>query len=469
MSLTRFTPGFASYLLLFLFSTLLALQPRLEAQQQPLPQPEVIYTGRLLKMDGRSILIRLEDGRFFKVQRTNKTKTLQGGKEIKASTILPGDQVSLFATQDQIGFLIAVRLELVKSATAEERALAAGEAEARPPAVTNAEPVTRPTLRKAITVGADVPPEFPPVDGKPSGINGKEVKLEQKPDKDKVSEKPNRPVLINRSPTEAEEQPSNPEIAELPAPSVSPPAVQPKASAPVMRFDPKPMDPEIEKARDASLEFSKKLPIFICQEFMSRFARATNLMGWQPIDIIASEIIYDEGKETYRNLKINDRPTEKKLEEMGGAWSTGEFASMLNEIFQPETATQFGPGSDTNIKGHRARVYNFEVKQENSHWHVQSDDRSILAAYKGTLWVDAETSRVLSVEIQAADLPKSFPMDVAESTIDYSWVQIGTESALLPIHAESLGCQRGTNYCSRNVIDFRSYRKYTTDSIIKFD
>ena len=39
---------------------------------------------------------------------------------------------------------------------------------------------------------------------------------------------------------------------------------------------------------------------------------------------------------------------------------------------------------------------------------------------------------------------------------------------LLPVHSESLSCQRGTNDCSRNVIDFRNYRKYTGESTITF-
>ena len=35
--------------------------------------------------------------------------------------------------------------------------------------------------------------------------------------------------------------------------------------------------------------------------------------------------------------------------------------------------------------------------------------------------------------------------------------------------AESLGCERNSNDCSRNVIDFRNYRKYMADSKVTFD
>jgi len=121
------------------------------------------------------------------------------------------------------------------------------------------------------------------------------------------------------------------------------------------------------------------------------------------------------------------------------------------------------------MAGLRARVYDFDVEQENSHWVVQAGSQSLTPAYAGSVWIDPETSRVLRVEIQARNLPSGFPMEVVESAVDYSWVRIAGESALLPVHAESLGCQQGAKACNRNIIDFRNYRKYTADSKIIFD
>ncbi|HEX3377367.1 MAG TPA: hypothetical protein VHS29_10935, partial [Candidatus Acidoferrales bacterium] len=68
---------------------------------------------------------------------------------------------------------------------------------------------------------------------------------------------------------------------------------------------------------------------------------------------------------------------------------------------------------------------------------------------------------VLRIEMQARNIPSDFPMDTVESSVDYSYVKIGDTEFLLPVHAESLGCQRGTNYCSHNIIDFRNYHEYT--------
>ena len=104
-----------------------------------------------------------------------------------------------------------------------------------------------------------------------------------------------------------------------PADSAPPPSLPPNA-------------PLIERAREATFQFSKKLPNFICQEFMSRFTqqgREEKVLQ----DFVSAEIIYEDGEETYRNVKVNNRPTNKRLQDIDGSWSTGEFASALLDGF----------------------------------------------------------------------------------------------------------------------------------------
>jgi hypothetical protein len=218
----------------------------------------------------------------------------------------------------------------------------------------------------------------------------------------------------------------------------------------------------IERAREAAFEFSEQLPNFICEEFMSRFIQRDREKEI-PLDVVSAEIIYDNAQESYRNVKINDRPTDKGLQEIDGSWSTGEFASTLLELFHPDTHAQFQSGGASPISGFTAQVYDFQVRSENSHWIVNFGSQTLAAAYGGSVWVDPKTARVLRIEMQARNIPSDFPMDTIESTVDYSYVMIGGTSFLLPVRAESLGCERGTSNCSHNIIDFRNYHEYTSD------
>ena len=240
-----------------------------------------------------------------------------------------------------------------------------------------------------------------------------------------------------------------------------PPAASPHAdSVPTRSLTPS--EALIERAREAAFQFSQKLPNFLCQEFMSRFTQRGRAEK-MPLDLVSAEIVYEDGQESYRNVKINNRPTDKSLEEINGSWSTGEFASTLVELFHPDTDAHFRSGGASTISGFSAQVYDFQVRSENSHWMLHAGSQTLAAAYAGSVWVDPTTARVLRIEMQARNIPPDFPTDTVETAVDYSYVMVGETSFLLPVHAETLGCERGTSYCSHNIIDFRNYHEFKSE------
>ena len=184
------------------------------------------------------------------------------------------------------------------------------------------------------------------------------------------------------------------------------------------------------------------------------------------LDLVSAEVTYNDGQESYRNVKLDQHPTDKGVQELNGSWSVGEFASTLLDLFSPYTDAQFQSGGVSPIAGQDAKVYDFRVRSENSHWRVQAESQTLRPAYKGSVWVDPATARVLRIEMQAVNMPPDFPMDTVESAVDYSYVTIAGNSVLLPVHAESLGCERGSPACSHNIIDFRNYREFKVKSRI---
>jgi hypothetical protein len=247
---------------------------------------------------------------------------------------------------------------------------------------------------------------------------------------------------------------------DLPPCPDSPPAASASADS-VRTRSASPSEALIERAGQAAFEFSENLPNFICHELMARYMRRGR--EETPLDVVSAEIIYDHAKESYRNVKINDRPTDTSLEEISGSWSTGEFASTLLSLFSADTNARFRSGGASSISGFSAQVYDFEVPRENSHWTVHFESQTLVPAYKGSVWVDPSSARVLRIEMQARNIPSDFPVDTIESAVDYSYVPIAGSSFLLPVHAESLGCARGTGECSHNIIDFRNYHEFRVD------
>jgi hypothetical protein len=245
--------------------------------------------------------------------------------------------------------------------------------------------------------------------------------------------------------------------------------------APVPEETPEAEDPRIVKAREVARSFTETLPNYIVQQITTRYWNEKAKTDWRALDLLSAEVIYLNGKELYRDIRIDNKPVKQPLEELRGTVSHGEFGTTLADIFSPATDAHFTAMGTSNFSGRRAWKYDFRVEMPNSHWLTRFGSHSIRPAYHGTVWLDPATARVLRIEMQARDIPGDYPLDIIEWVVEYGQVRIGGNEYLLPVHAEVLGCLRGTSRCSRNSTDYRNYRRftaesqiYTTDSTIDF-
>ena len=240
-----------------------------------------------------------------------------------------------------------------------------------------------------------------------------------------------------------------------------PPQARPASNNPRQAF--------VEKARDVAATFLDNLPNYVCQEVTTRYASETKVPNWSVIDVLTADVVYESGKESYKNLTLNGKPLHKPPEE-SGAWSTGEFGTILGEVFSPYTNASFRFAQDDTIAHKPSSVYDFSVERLRSAWRIAVPGQYVMPAYKGSVWVDKESAHTLRIEMQAKNIPDEFPRIAVETAVDYDYVSLGApEKFLLPVRAEILSCSRGSNECDRNVIEFRNYHKFTGESIIKFD
>jgi hypothetical protein len=222
-------------------------------------------------------------------------------------------------------------------------------------------------------------------------------------------------------------------------------------------------DPLITKSRQVSYEFLEKLPNFICDQLTMRMRSETRIPSFNMYDRVQLELTYLDGKEDYRNLRINGKPLKKGSPEDSGTWSTGEFGTVLADIFSSTTAASFTPRGEGGIRGVRAKIFDFKVLQPNSHWTIRIG-KPIRPAFEGSLWIDPASGRVLRLEMRTKAFPADHEVDTVETVVDYSWVKIGGADFLMPLVSENLSCQRGSWYCTKNEIQFRNYRRFGAES-----
>jgi hypothetical protein len=420
--------------------------PKTSTKGEPMPS----FRGKLQSMDSKTIVIALDDDRKMEFTRNDKTKFFKNGEQVKTPQFSPGDQLSVEGPEDEKGYMIAVNVYWELAAGANTAA-------------------AKDDKSGTVDTWKDKPNEAP------AGAPVAHVEPPSKPD----AEDPGPPKLRRGAPADAarEHAAEPPADAAAPAPqgaptaaaATPPPVYWDADDAPVPEARPQPGDDLIRRAAGAAFDFTEGLPNYVCQEQIARFSSQMRPADWRSIDLMSAAVVYENGKEDYRNIQVNGKPRQS-FKDSGGAWSTGEFGTVLIELFEPGTGARFHYRRGERIAGVNARVYDYDVEHARSRWNVMMASQSYTPAYKGSVWIDPETARVLRVEMKAYGLPETFPADTVESATDYQYVQLGdARRYLLPVHSENLTCQRGTDLCSRNTIDFRNYHKYTGESSVTFD
>jgi hypothetical protein len=224
----------------------------------------------------------------------------------------------------------------------------------------------------------------------------------------------------------------------------------------------------VEQASVVTSTFLRGLPNYVCRESISRDVSEARKPNWNVVDMVSAEVVFEDGREIYRAVVINGKPSKKSPEE-SGAWSAGEFGTILGELFAPATAAEFRYVEDGIIEHQPASIYDFKVDRRHSSWRIEVPGQYILPPYEGSVWIDPQSAHALRIEMQAKSIPKAFPRLSVETVVDYDYISLGaSEKFLLPVHAKVLSCSRGSNQCERNIIEFRDCHKFVSESTIQF-
>lgn len=377
--------------------------------------------GSMRKMGEKDLYLQTAPKTILRFRLLAKTQFRnKAGEPIRDSLVHAGDQLSVQVNTDDEE--TALRITLVRSGTPAERSageLPFDESMVRAPKPEDLSKPKTVTAKESAPADSESSPEATPAKGDPDAAPAKE---------------------------------------EAP----------PELSRPSGRTGPLTDDQLIADARAASANFTSSLPNFLADQSTKRYYSSSFPASWQLIDEVGAEVAYVDGKEDYRKITVDGKPTSLPPERTG-SWSTGEFGTTLEALLAPVTQASFHRRGEDRIGSHAAVVFDFQVTQANSHWTIVApDQRSFNPPFEGSIWVDKETARVLRIEERTTFMPADFPYTKAESTLEYAYARIEQKSYLMPSSSDNLACMRGSRTCSKNSITFTNYRKFTADSKVTF-
>ncbi len=389
-------------------------------------------------------MIGTDDGRTITFSLTEATKFTRSGGDIARSAITPRTMVHVEAAEDEESFLTAISVDVKK----DEPAGVSSDAGTSP----------RSPAAEGVRTSSDTPPD--------ELASATILHPEEAPD---------RPVLRHRAPKHAttghegdeERGSATPDTAKSASEqgstdfTINSDTEEPrlmKSGAPAL----------ISRSKEWSQTFTNGLPNYVCQQMTTRYMEQSKASGWEAQDVVTAKVVYEDGKEEYKEITVGGKRTNKSMLQLGGSTSTGEFASTLHSLLSDAAGAQFKLSQSTTIGTVAAAVYHFEVALPRSDWFMNVGGQSLRPAYSGSVWIDKKTAEVRRIEMSADNIPKNFPLDTILWAVDYESVSLGTAKFLLPVHAENISCWRGSTICSKNETDFRDYHKFSGESTIEF-
>ena len=218
-----------------------------------------------------------------------------------------------------------------------------------------------------------------------------------------------------------------------------------------------PHAPSLRGVCDFAISLPRRMPNFICDQETSRY-RGENRV---PIDLITALVRYEDGNESYSEVKQNGKPAPQTITDYPGMWSTGEFGNNLRAIFNQHNRPLFSFSGENRLGTHAAWVFAYRIAHQNDPmWRLRTEDQIIAPPYDGELWVDQNTGALLRFRAVAREIPPDFPTQAAELLTDYDDVPFGDGTAFqLPVTATAATRFQGEPQ-TRNVIQFRNCHKF---------
>jgi hypothetical protein len=234
----------------------------------------------------------------------------------------------------------------------------------------------------------------------------------------------------------------------------------------------------LSAARRKTIAYTDNLPDFLCTEMVRRYqvaaGRGSSPLGnWALEDTLTVQLTYFDHHEEYKLTAMNGRKTMRTYEEVGGAFSRGEFGSMTYFVFAAASQAAFKWSNWTTLRKRPTYVLSYQIDIRNSHYRLvagqsgRGSDAATVGEH-GLVYIDRETKDVMRVEGEADTIPNDFLLRAASRSLDYGPDEVGGRTYLLPLRAVVRMTPRFSPRRVRNEVEFTAYRKFTGESTISF-
>jgi VWFA-related protein len=228
----------------------------------------------------------------------------------------------------------------------------------------------------------------------------------------------------------------------------------------------------INAVREYALSYTRNLPNYTCiQATRQTMTAPAAVLGGPPgfplrMDRIEEQLSFVNRREIRTLTKINDSVPSAKEKAKIRTMSSGEFGNLLDTIFEPQTHADIRWDHVTTLDRRRVYVFAFHVPQAKGYALVEPSGQQIRVPFDGFVYADSKTGTVVRIEMNCSRIPARSEYRTLRLELDYQATKIAGREYVLPSH--SYLRYEMTEGGATIAAEYKSYRRFSTDSTIEF-
>lgn len=224
----------------------------------------------------------------------------------------------------------------------------------------------------------------------------------------------------------------------------------------------------LEKARAANGDVYSTLKSFVCREEIERYKGDLRGSKKHVIDHVSAKLSFENGVEHYNEILQNER-TRANLSDIMGAWSEGEFGTLLQQTgklleIQPVIFIAY-----ENLSEIPTAIYRFEVSEKESPWDLSVGSQHYQIPFTTDVWISVASGEILKIARKSLTIPAETRISAIDWDVSLAAVDLSGKTWLLPTAAAYSVSYAESKRREWNQMNFSNYRRYGAESALKFD
>lgn len=211
-----------------------------------------------------------------------------------------------------------------------------------------------------------------------------------------------------------------------------------------------------------------QLQSFVCSERIERFsARKKGRSGTQ-LDALKAQVSFENGHEHYSNVQRDGQPV-ASLSSVPGAWSEGEFGTLLRQTEKLLRTEDIRFDGDDEVSGTPATRLHFDVSDRDSPWDLEVAGQHYRVPFRAQVWVDKSSGEILKTSRKSLGTIGNTRIAGLEWSVTLAPVALNGKDWLLPKEGEYSVEYANTGRREWNTLSFSSYHRYGAEVSLHFD